>query len=38
LTVLLDGHEIARKGWLFKPSVDKVLAAVRQATHARATG
>jgi hypothetical protein len=38
LTVLLDGREIARKGWLYKPSVEKVLAAVRQSTHAGATG
>jgi hypothetical protein len=37
LTVLLDGRAIAKNGWLFKPSVDKVLAAVRQATHAGAT-
>jgi hypothetical protein len=34
LTVLVDGQEVARKGLLFKPSVEKVLAAVRQATPA----
>jgi hypothetical protein len=38
LTVQLDGREIARKGLLFKPSVEKVLAAVREAKHAGATG
>jgi hypothetical protein len=32
LTVLVDGKEVARKGLFFKPSVGKVLAAVRQTT------
>ena len=36
LTVLVNGHEVARKGLLFKPSVQKVLAAVRQASPAPA--
>ena len=31
LTVLVDGREVARKWLLFKPSVEKVLAAVREA-------
>ncbi len=31
LTVLVDGRVVAQKGLLFKPSVEKVLAAVRQA-------
>jgi hypothetical protein len=31
LTVLVDGQVVAKKGLLFKPSVEKVLAAVRQA-------
>jgi hypothetical protein len=31
LTVLVDGREVARKGLLFKPSVEKVLKAVREA-------
>jgi hypothetical protein len=31
LTVLLDGRVIARKWLVFKPSVEKVLAALRQA-------
>jgi hypothetical protein len=34
LTVLVDGREVARKGLFFKPSVEKVLAAVREATPA----
>ena len=34
LTVLVDGREVARKGLLFKPSVQKVLDAVRQANPA----
>jgi hypothetical protein len=29
LTVLVDGRKVARKWLLFKPSVEKVLAAVR---------
>jgi hypothetical protein len=36
LTVLLDGQVVARKVLLFKPSVPKVLAAVRQASGAPA--
>ena len=35
-TVLVDGRVVARKGLLFKPSVEKVLAAVRQAGPAAA--
>ena len=31
LTVMVDGRVVARKGLLFKPSVEKVLAAVREA-------
>jgi hypothetical protein len=31
LTVLVDGRRVARKWLLFKPSVEKVLAAVREA-------
>jgi len=31
LTVLVDGKEVAKKGLFFKPSVHKVLAAVRRA-------
>jgi hypothetical protein len=34
LTVLVDGRQVARKGLLFKPSVEKVLAAVRASTPA----
>lgn len=30
LTVLMDGEVIAKKGLLFKPSVEKVLKAVRE--------
>ena len=37
LTVLVDGRVVAQKGMLFKPSVEKVLEAVRQAGPA-ATG
>jgi hypothetical protein len=37
LTVLVDGREVARKGLLFKPSVEKVLAAVREAAPAEAS-
>jgi hypothetical protein len=29
LTVLVDGREVARKGLFFKPSVEKVRAAVK---------
>jgi len=36
LTVLVDGRVVARKGLLFKPSVEKVLAAVREAGPATA--
>jgi hypothetical protein len=31
LTVLVDGRAVAKKGLLFKPSVERVLAAVREA-------
>ncbi|HEY7328657.1 MAG TPA: hypothetical protein VH592_13515 [Gemmataceae bacterium] len=34
LTVLVDGREVAKKGLLFKPSVEKVLSAVREANSA----
>jgi len=37
LTVLVDGHQVARKGLFFKPSVEKVLTAVRQATPTQAS-
>jgi hypothetical protein len=37
LTVLLDGQEVARKGFFGKPSVEKVLAAVRKATPTEAS-
>ena len=36
LTVLVDGRVVARKGLIFKPSVKKILAAVREATPAGA--
>ena len=36
MTVLVDGREVARKGLLTKPSVEKVLAAVREAGPATA--
>jgi hypothetical protein len=36
LTVLVDGRVVARKGLIFKPSVNKVLAAVREAAPAGA--
>ena len=36
LTVLVDGRVVAKKGLLFKPSVEKVLAAVREAGPATA--
>ena len=35
-TVLVDGQAVARKWLIFKPSVEKVLKAVREATHAGA--
>ena len=35
-TVLVDGRVVARKGLIFKPSVKKILAAVREATPAGA--
>jgi hypothetical protein len=28
--VLVDGYTVAKKGWFFKPSVEKVLKAVRE--------
>jgi hypothetical protein len=31
LTVSVDGRTVAKKGFFFMPSVDKVLAAVRKA-------
>jgi hypothetical protein len=31
LTVLVDGQDVARKWLIFKPSVEKVLKAVREA-------
>ena len=34
LTVLVDGRSVAKKWLLFKPSVEKVLAAVRKAPEA----
>jgi hypothetical protein len=34
LTVLVNGQEVAKKGFLFKPSVEKVLTAVREANSA----
>jgi hypothetical protein len=34
LTILVDGRAVARKWFLFKPSVEKVLAAVRAAAGA----
>jgi hypothetical protein len=34
LTVLVDGREVAKKRLLFKPSVEKVLTAVREANPA----
>ena len=36
LTVLVDGRAVAKKGLLFKPSVEKVLKAVREAAPAEA--
>jgi len=38
LTVLVDGRVVAKKGLLFKPSVQKVLAAVRATAPAPAAG
>jgi hypothetical protein len=35
-TVLVDGREVAKKGLIFKPSVEKVVKAVRQAAPAGA--
>lgn len=35
-TVLVDGQVVAKKGLLFKPSVEKVLQAVRESTPAGA--
>jgi len=37
LSVLVDGQVVAKKGLFFKPSVQKVLAAVREATPAQAS-
>jgi hypothetical protein len=34
LTVLVNGQQVAKKGLLFKPSVEKVLTAVREANSA----
>lgn len=34
LTVLVDGRVVAKKGLLFKPSVEKVLTSVRAANSA----
>jgi hypothetical protein len=34
LTVLVDGREVAKKGFFSKPSVEKVLTAVREANPA----
>jgi hypothetical protein len=36
LTVLVDGKEVAKKWLVFKPSVQKVLTAVREANPAEA--
>ncbi len=36
LTVLVDGRVVAKRGLLFKPSVAKVLKAVRESTPAEA--
>ena len=35
-TVLVDGHVVAKKGLIFKPSVEQVLKAVQEATSAEA--
>jgi len=37
-TVLVDGKPVAKKGLLSKPSVEKVVQAVRDATPAHANG
>jgi len=37
LTVLVDGRAVARKWLFFKPSVEKVLAAVRGSAPAQAS-
>ena len=34
LTVLMDGHVVAKKGFFSKPSIEKVLASVREASSA----
>jgi hypothetical protein len=34
--VLVDGHVVAKKGLIFKPSVERVLKAVQEATSAEA--
>jgi hypothetical protein len=36
LTVLMDGRVVAKKGLIFKPSVESVLKAVREAPPAEA--
>jgi hypothetical protein len=36
-TVLVDGREVAKKGLLFKPSVEKVVKAVKEHSSAGAT-
>lgn len=36
-TILVDGRVVAQKGLLFKPSVEKVVRAVREATPAGAS-
>jgi hypothetical protein len=36
-TVLVDGQVVAKKGLLLKPSVEKVVKAVREATPTQAT-
>jgi hypothetical protein len=38
LTVLVDGQVVARKWFIFKPSVEKVLAAVKETTAASSGG
>lgn len=37
LTVLVDGHVVAKKGLFLKPSVEQVVKAVRKAPAAEAT-
>lgn len=34
LTVLVDGREVAKKGLLFKPTAEKILASVRETSSA----